>query len=131
MRHFAANAGVRLHGFELHPSDADLLLRAYDWPGNVRELSAVIERAAILGRGLRLEVATGLGAMPGQARTEAPRDTLQSVNRRAVETALARCEGRNEGETGAARMLGLHPATLRSRMRKLEIEWRRFRGAPR
>jgi DNA-binding NtrC family response regulator len=31
------------------------------WPGNVRELSAVVERAAILGSGGPLEIATALG----------------------------------------------------------------------
>jgi hydrogenase-4 transcriptional activator len=129
VRHFAAAAGLRLHGFALHPTDADLeLLRQYDWPGNVRELSAVIERAAILGRGLRLDITTALGAFAVRPQAAEP-DSLQSVNRRAIENALARCEGRIEGEAGAARFLGLHPATLRSRMRKLGIEWSRFRIA--
>lgn len=128
VRHFASSAGLRLHGFALHPTEADLqLLREYDWPGNVRELSAVIERAAILGKGLRLEVGTALGALPAPTRRESSAETLQNVTRRTIEGALARCEGRIEGESGAARFLGLHPATLRSRMRKLGIEWRRYR----
>ena len=45
---------------------------AYTWPGNVRELAAVIERAAILGEGRRLDVARALGSSslpaPDQAR---------------------------------------------------------------
>jgi DNA-binding NtrC family response regulator len=40
------------------------MLATYSWPGNVRELSAVIERAAILGDGKQLDVATALGVTP-------------------------------------------------------------------
>ena len=36
-------------------------MKEYAWPGNVRELASVIDRAAILGDGKRLEVATALG----------------------------------------------------------------------
>ena len=46
----------------LTPSERDIDAAArYAWPGNVRELMAVIERAAILGDGRRLEVASALG----------------------------------------------------------------------
>ncbi|HWB76662.1 MAG TPA: sigma-54 dependent transcriptional regulator [Nannocystaceae bacterium] len=127
-RHFAARASSRLHGVALTPSDADLeLLRTYEWPGNVRELSAVIERAAILGNGLRLDIATALGALPPTQRTSRDRDSFESVARRTIEAALRRAGGRIEGDRGAAHALGIHPATLRSRMRKLGIDWQRFR----
>jgi len=61
-RHFALRASERLGLTPQVPDQADLaLLAAYDWPGNVRELAAVLERAAILGNGKRLEVAVALG----------------------------------------------------------------------
>ncbi len=128
-RHFAARASSRLHGVALSPTEADLeLLRAYEWPGNVRELSAVIERAAILGNGLRLDIATALGAMPAEpSRSLRARESLEGALRRTIEDALGRTGGRIEGEQGAAHALGIHPATLRSRMRKLGIDWQRFR----
>jgi transcriptional regulator with GAF, ATPase, and Fis domain len=44
-----------------------------------------------------------------------------------IETALARTRGRIEGEHGAAALLGINPHTLRARMRKLGVDWRRFR----
>ena len=67
--HFARRAGVRLAGAPLTPSAADTeMLLAYSWPGNVRELAAVIERAAILGRGHRLEIAGALGLAAERAR---------------------------------------------------------------
>ena len=61
-RHFAGRAATRFGLYPVMPSDEDLtLLKEYAWPGNVRELATVIDRAAILGDGKRLEVATALG----------------------------------------------------------------------
>ncbi len=61
-RHFAGRAATRFGLYPVMPTDADLaLLKEYAWPGNVRELASVIDRAAILGDGKRLEVATALG----------------------------------------------------------------------
>jgi hydrogenase-4 transcriptional activator len=130
-RHFADGAGLRLHGVPLVPTPEDLeLLEAYDWPGNVRELAAVVERAAILGGGSKLDVRRSLGVLPplASARPVVSASSLESVNRRAIEEALTRARGRIEGDDGAARLLGIHPATLRSRMRRLQIDWRRFRS---
>ena len=36
--------------------------------------------------------------------------------------------GRVEGPFGAARLLGVNPHTLRSRMRKLGIDWTQYRA---
>ena len=138
--HFAAKAGERLGGVPLVPSAADMrLLLEYPWPGNVRELAAVIERAAILGHGKRLDVVTALGAAP---RPEAARpsepsvpvatvasQTLDAIVVAHIERTLASTRGRIEGPHGAAAMLGINPHTLRAKMRKLSIEWSRFRSA--
>ena len=136
--HFARRAGVRLAGAPLTPSAADTeMLLAYAWPGNVRELAAVIERAAILGRGHRLEIAGALGlaaerherptptATPGG--DPLPEDTLDAAMRRHVEGALQASAGRIEGPQGAARRLGVNPHTLRGRMRRLGITWKAYR----
>jgi len=40
---------------------------------------------------------------------------------------LSATRGRLEGPHGAARLLRINPHTLRARMRKLRIDWRRFR----
>jgi hypothetical protein len=47
---------------------------------------------------------------------------------RHIERALVECRGRIEGPFGAAAKLGINPHTLRARMRKLGIDWRRFRA---
>ncbi|MDI3284152.1 sigma-54 dependent transcriptional regulator [Polyangium sp. 15x6] len=132
--HFAEHAGKRLGGPGLTPTPADIeLLRGYTWPGNVRELAAVIERGAILGNGKRLELAAALGGPTVKPPSRPPiRDadeivTLDEATAAHIRRALAARGGRIEGPYGAARLLGINPHTLRARMRKLGIEWSRFR----
>jgi hydrogenase-4 transcriptional activator len=139
--HFASRAGRRLFGVELAPSESDMeLLRVYDWPGNVRELATVIERGAILGDGKRFDLATALGidrareprppVPPDAGSTSTPSNSpasLENAMASHISAALLRCHGRIEGPHGAARLLAVNPHTLRSRMRKLGIEWTRFR----
>jgi DNA-binding NtrC family response regulator len=139
-RHFAERAGLRIHGRALPVADADVAqLEAYAWPGNVRELAAVIERAAILGDGRRLEIGAALGGAGAEsaaaraapaARPDASLASLDATVVRTIEAALAATQGRIEGPAGAAARLGVNPHTLRSRMRKLGIDWRRFRPVP-
>jgi DNA-binding NtrC family response regulator len=140
--HLAHRTAVRF-GFALQlPSPQDItLLTNYAWPGNVRELASVIDRAAILGAGKSLEIAKALGVMthgrlipqttgrvpaaplPGAA-TPIP---LEAALKQHIEAALAMTGGRVEGPYGAARLLDINPHTLRGKMRKLEIAWRKFR----
>jgi transcriptional regulator with GAF, ATPase, and Fis domain len=144
--HFALRAATRFGTPPRLPSPREMdLLVGYPWPGNVRELAAVIERAAILGNGQSLDVATALGA--GAARAPASRPgpsseapapraaalepeafpTLDDAMRRHIEAALERTRGRIEGRRGAAALLAINPHTLRARMRRLRIDWARHR----
>jgi hydrogenase-4 transcriptional activator len=140
--HLAERAAIRFGLPLASPSDEDIqLLTSYAWPGNVRELGAVIDRAAILGNGKRLEVTTALGITtdrpaievePGPSATTHERPTseflsLDAAMREHIEKALALTHGRVEGRQGAARLLGINPHTLRARMRKLKIDWAGFR----
>jgi transcriptional regulator with GAF, ATPase, and Fis domain len=123
--HFAARAAARFGASApLRITQADVaLLEAYDWPGNVRELSAVMERAAILGEGKRLDVARALGVRAEAPIVAAPPadnfPTLDDAIRTHIERALDHCKGRIDGPKGAAKLLAIHPNTLRSRMEKL------------
>lgn len=140
--HFALRAAQRLGTPSLVPTPEDNnLLVAYPWPGNVRELAAVIERAAILGNGHRLEVGKALGVgmplpAPRATAVEEPASrqstrgelaTLDMAMKAHIELALLRTRGRVEGPHGAARLLNINPHTLRARMRKLKVDWTRFR----
>ena len=113
---------------------------------NVRELMAVIERAAILGDGKRLEVGKALGTIengvaiarerpptqpppPVAAAMPAPAiGSLDDAMAAHIERALHATRGRIEGPFGAAKLLGINPHTLRARMRKLRIDWSRYRS---
>jgi transcriptional regulator with GAF, ATPase, and Fis domain len=97
------------------------LARHY-WPGNVRELYNVVERAMIHSRGatLSLDDEQRLPAtFPVRA---AGFSTLEEVERHHLEAALQKCRWRINGRGNAAEILGLHPNTLRFRMKKLGIQ---------
>ncbi len=116
----ARRLGKPLTGFSRKSMER---LIGYPWPGNVRELQNFVERAAILAPGPVLELETGL--LPqAQARgpgAESPR-TLEDLSRSHILNVLRTTRGVVEGPRGAAKLLGLHPNTLRSRMKKLSIE---------
>ena len=99
-------------------------LLAYDWPGNVRELSNVIERAVITSTEgtLRLAAHLSAGAAPAPAATNREGGTLREVEKAHIEQVLEETSWRIEGDGGAAERLGLHPNTLRHRLRKLGIK---------
>ena len=135
--YFVERASNRF-GIRIVPvSDDDVrILADYRWPGNVREMAAVIDRAVLLGEGRTLEIAAALGtstramSAPAARVTDLPAagiEPLDVVMRRHIETALGATGGRVEGPSGAARLLRINPHTLRARMRKLKINWRRFR----
>ncbi len=66
-------------------------------------------------------------AAPGTEQARGAIEPLDDVIRRHIERALTACQGRIDGPFGAARQLVINPHTLRARMRKLGIQWRRHR----
>ena len=110
-------------------------LEQYDWPGNVRELENVIERAMILSAGPTLHVedpadAAGV-ARPAAADRPAPAlRRLDDVEREHIRSILERSGWRVNGPGNAAEVLGLHPNTLRFRMKKLGISRPRLTPSP-
>jgi formate hydrogenlyase transcriptional activator len=111
--------------------DALRRLRAYSWPGNVRELQNVIERAVVLAAGPVLTLDDGVlsavapTSAPASNGAEAPAApagaSLEEVERQHILAVLGETRWRIEGERGAAKVLGLSPSTLRSRMQRLGI----------
>jgi len=92
-------------------------LQRHLWPGNVRELRNVIEHGAIITTGDTLKLPTLDNAAPGVA----PSQTLADAEREHIQRVLESTGGRIKGPKGAAASLGLNPATLYSRMKKLGI----------
>ncbi|HEX6884653.1 MAG TPA: sigma 54-interacting transcriptional regulator [Planctomycetota bacterium] len=123
---YAARIGKR---FDAIAEETLLRLAEYSWPGNIRELENVIERAVILAPEGRLVVDPGMlraevALAAGERAPAAPSTDLTAAeNERAhLLAALERSGWRIEGERGAAKALGLHPNTLRSRMKRLGLQ---------
>jgi formate hydrogenlyase transcriptional activator len=115
---YAVKLGKRLETIPQAVMDA---WHAHPWPGNVRELEHVIERAVILARGASLPLEDVLiPRRPAETLPMAPL-TLAAVERQHIVRVLQAAHWTIEGPGGAARQLGLHPSTLRSRMRQLGI----------
>ena len=94
----------------------------YDWPGNIRELRNVIERAMILSDSVVLHLDESLMKKTPGAPETSPPTNLKDLERLRIEQVLENCEWRIEGPLGAAKQLGLHPSTLRYRIKKLGLQ---------
>ena len=125
-REFAARTGQRLA--PIGP-DAASTLRGYAWPGNVRELQNVVERAVITARDGKLDFAraipTTLGGnggtpLPETSSVLTARD-LARLERENLRRALEATHWQIAGEGGAAKLLGLAPSTLASRVKALRL----------
>jgi formate hydrogenlyase transcriptional activator len=118
------NVGKAMTGISQDTMDR---LVSYAWPGNVRELGNLVERAVILSHSSVLEVEDGLlparaAPLSGSAPPAPPAvSTLEEVDRSHIVAVLRATGGVIEGPKGAAKILNLHPNTLRHRMKKLGI----------
>lgn len=146
---FAARVGVRIDSVGKETMER---LHLYSWPGNVRELENVLERAVILSNSPTLEIEPEVFASaaaraanadpPTPSGSERPRPTaasagptpshesLESSTRNHIRAALEKSSWVIDGPHGAAKILGLHSNTLRSRMKRLGIVRPRHEGQP-
>lgn len=103
------------------------LLENYDFPGNVRELEHLVERAVLLAEGEVLTIdlpLVKLAAVRGE--TIAPPAklvSLEEMEREYIKRVLRQTKGQIAGKGGAAEILKLPASTLRSRMKKLGINY--------
>ena len=140
---FGKKFGKRMDGVS---QETMKLLIQYAWPGNIRELQNVIERGVVLAQAPVLTLdpgvlqtqppaspvtvapssAHGVGdaaapSVAGKSSPESPA-TLEEMERGHIMAVLEQARWVIEGAKGAARLLNLHPNTLRSRMKKLGIQ---------
>ena len=122
LEHFAGQCGRLPMSFD---DSAEAALRRYAWPGNLRELRNAIERAAILAHRDQL-TAADLPLELQDTGNAAERSTLQPGGRCSLEQleeahlrrVLAQCPSLTE----AAQILGIDPATLYRKRKKLGLE---------
>jgi transcriptional regulator with GAF, ATPase, and Fis domain len=95
-------------------------LKQHEWPGNVRELENVVERAMIASKDGTLQLDEPL-RVAGGATVSAPSENLDDVQRVHIVSVLERCGWKINGRGNAAERLGIHPNTLRFRMKKLGV----------
>jgi len=132
---YSKKLGKNIEGISQDTMDR---ISGYSWPGNVRELQNIIERAVILCQQPILELQPDLapisarGVLPqapeGSSKSEPALysppalSTLKDVERGHIMAVLKQTGGVVEGPNGAARILNLHPNTLRHRMSRLGIK---------
>ena len=130
---FAARFAKNL-GRSIEPLTPDCIqrLEAYHWPGNVRELQNIIERAVITGRDGKLNLDRGLPEITGTSAALHTDDAsvtrvrtakeLEDLERENIIAALKVSDWKVAGANGAAKLLGIKPTTLSSRMKALGVE---------
>jgi formate hydrogenlyase transcriptional activator len=127
---FAKKFGRKIDGVTRDTMDR---LTHYQWPGNIRELQNIVERAVVMAQGSLLTLdadvlpMTHAGESQKQQEAHEPPPhagtlSLNEAERRHIETVLNQTGGVIEGPAGAAKILNLHPNTLRSRMKKLGVQ---------
>jgi PAS domain S-box-containing protein len=120
--HFIKKFSIEFNKNIQNISRADLnRLIEYSWPGNIRELINLIERSVITSNGETLKI--DWDQHNHHILTDIPKNqfSIKELEREHIIKVLKECNGRINGPGGAADKLGLNPNTLRSRMKKLEI----------
>ncbi|GJQ61698.1 MAG: ATPase AAA [Melioribacteraceae bacterium] len=107
-------------------SEAAAYLRENPWKGNVRELQNTLERATVLSGNSYIEL---VHLLPPERKNSSKKsgianhtETLDETIANHIKKVLEVTDGKIYGEDGAAKLLGLKPTTLQSKMKKLGIK---------
>jgi two-component system, NtrC family, response regulator AlgB len=114
LKFFAAHAGKKVSAFS---PEAIAALEAYSWQGNLRELRNVIERTVILSGGGQIEAADFSETIQPTSEVRIGGNmTLEQIENEHIKRVIANTKNLEE----AASVLGIDPATLYRRRKKLE-----------
>ncbi len=103
-----------------------------EWRGNVRELIHALEYSLVMAQIKNAPLQFLLPGQdkptPEQGKTERADGilTLNEMNKRYIEDILRKTAGIIHGPKGAAKLLGINPSTLKSRMQALGIDKKLF-----
>ena len=120
----ANQKGIR----RISTTSIDMLMR-YHWPGNVRELQNCIERAVILSEdnvihGYHLPPTLQTAESSGTPYTGSLQQKLDAIEKEMIMEALKRTQG---NMSRAAVQLGLSDRIMGLRIKKFDIDYRKFR----
>ena len=109
------------------------ILTKYSWPGNVRELQNIIERELILNPFGPLTFSSlkqQYEKKGGIQSTIAIDDSMNTLNLDEIiishiKRVLLETNGKIHGKDGAANLLGINASTLRNRMKKLGVKYKK------
>lgn len=128
-QHFIQKYCAKLNKPEMQLSRSALKsLLNYNWPGNIRELENIMERSIILSKG---DIINDI-PLPSPISTHLAENdnwqdkTIEENERLHILNVLNKCNGRIRGDEGAAKILGVPPTTLASKMLKLGIKRNHF-----
>jgi PAS domain S-box-containing protein len=143
---YASKAGKKIRSVNKKTLE---LFQSYSWPGNIRELQNVIERSLIFcdtetfsvdeswlslefistpPASQQLYIPQPKGRIPEEKVLTTELDDIldapqiENLERQNIVKALNRCDWRISGKNGAAKLLGIPPTTLSSRMKALKIK---------
>ncbi|WP_158972691.1 sigma 54-interacting transcriptional regulator [Paraglaciecola sp. L3A3] len=105
-------------------------IEQYAWPGNIRELQNVMERAVITAVNgvVQLDLPNHSETMAEPAGQESimplsiiSDEKMQKIVEKNMLAALEQCHWKIFGDNGAAKLLGMKPTTLTSRIKRLGL----------
>ena len=106
---------------QINSRDLEAIIE-YHWPGNIRELKNLVEKSLIqcTGSVLRFQI-------PQEESHQSNGFlSLDEMQKQHILKALNQTRQVISGEKGAARLLGINPKTLWSRMKKLGIKQQKY-----
>jgi DNA-binding NtrC family response regulator len=96
---------------------------SYDWPGNVRELEHAMERALVMGASDRIlpeDLPTEIfESAPADQTSSNYQSVVKEQKKQMVQKAMQQCNG---NYVEAAKVLGIHPNSLRRLIRNLNLK---------
>ncbi len=126
VNHFVTKFCNKLNVPVKHVSDEAMrLLMSYHWPGNVRELENTIERAVLLNRSGKLEVADfpeklhhpEAGLLVNEVEASTP--TLESIEKAYIHYIMSQTGGK---KSQAAKILGIDTSTLYRKIQRYGLK---------